>query len=576
MKLLEHFKELSLHPKNAEELKGLILQLAVQGKLTAKWREAHPKVEPASELLKRIEAEKQQLIAEKKIRKEKPFPPIEDDEIPYELPEGWIWCRMSEIGIINPRNTLADDLDVGFVPMKSISQNYSVPPEFEIRKWKDVKRNFTHFKNNDVAFAKITPCFENSKACVFSALPNGYGAGTTELHVFRKINNDIYPSFIYSVFKSPHFLEQGEGKMTGTAGQKRVPKNYFSEYVVGVPPLEEQKAIVEVVKTLFAEVEQLESLTKERIQLKESFVVSALARLMEAENTQEEWNFLQQHFSSFFTEKKNIKSLRETILQLAVQGKLTEVWRANNLNIEPASELLKRIDVEIKKRRSVPSNTEVPDSILNMVIVDSWCTKTIANLLEIGAILDLKDGNHGNNHPVKADFTEKGLPFITAAQVLTNNRIDYDGAYKLAGKPLAKIKIGHAIKDDVIFTHKGSIGRVAIADRDCILTPQTTYYRLNQMVFDKTYIMYCLLSPLYKIQYDLVKKQSTRDYVSLKKQYLFAIPIPPLKEQQAIVEKVNSLMTLCDELEQQIESSHSQVEQLMQSCLQEVFEHESN
>ena len=70
MKLLEHFKELSLYPKNAEELKGLILQLAVKAKLTAKWREDNPDVEPALELLKRIEAEKQQLIADKKIKKE--------------------------------------------------------------------------------------------------------------------------------------------------------------------------------------------------------------------------------------------------------------------------------------------------------------------------------------------------------------------------------------------------------------------------------------------------------------------------------------------------------------------------
>ena len=100
MNLLEHFKELSLHPKNAEELKGLILQLAVQGKLTANWREDNPDVEPASVLLKKIEVEKNQLIIEKKIKKEKPLPTIEDDEMPYELPKGWVWCRVGNVSTI--------------------------------------------------------------------------------------------------------------------------------------------------------------------------------------------------------------------------------------------------------------------------------------------------------------------------------------------------------------------------------------------------------------------------------------------------------------------------------------------
>ena len=101
MKLIEHFKELSLYPKNAEELKGLILQLAVQGKLTANWREDNLNIEPASELLKRIEAEKQQLIAEMKIKKEKPLSPLEEDEMPYELPKSWVWCRLIDISSIN-------------------------------------------------------------------------------------------------------------------------------------------------------------------------------------------------------------------------------------------------------------------------------------------------------------------------------------------------------------------------------------------------------------------------------------------------------------------------------------------
>ena len=97
MQLLKHFKELTIHPKNAEELKGLILQLAIQGKLTQKWREQNPDVEPASILLEKIQAEKEQLINDKKIKKEKPLPEIEEDEIPFVLPESWSWCRLQNL-----------------------------------------------------------------------------------------------------------------------------------------------------------------------------------------------------------------------------------------------------------------------------------------------------------------------------------------------------------------------------------------------------------------------------------------------------------------------------------------------
>jgi type I restriction enzyme S subunit len=108
-----------------------------------------------------------------------------------------------------------------------------------------------------------------------------------------------------------------------------------------LPPLEEQKAIVTVVETLFKEVEQLEQLTIERITLKEKFVVSALNQLT-TNNIKQEWAFLQEHFHSFFNEISNIKKLRETVLQLAVQGKLTADWRANNPDFEDASALLKQ------------------------------------------------------------------------------------------------------------------------------------------------------------------------------------------------------------------------------------------
>ena len=241
-----------------KNLRKQILQDAIEGKLTKDWREQNPDIEPASELLKKIKQEKEKLIAEKKIKKEKPLPPIEENEIPFELPESWVWTRLGEIGIINPRNLSSNDTEASFIPMPLISNKYLEDPKFEIRKWGEIKSGFTHFADNDVAVAKITPCFENSKACVFKNLKNGFGAGTTELYIFRGNINLINPEFIYSNFKSQRFLKDGEFNMRGVAGQKRVPVDFVRNFIMSIPPYKEQLAITSKLQTLMQKLDEAE------------------------------------------------------------------------------------------------------------------------------------------------------------------------------------------------------------------------------------------------------------------------------------------------------------------------------
>lgn len=239
------------------KLKQAILQEAIQGKLTTDWRKENPAVEPAGQLLERIQKEKQRLIAEKKIRREKPLPPITPEEIPFEIPDSWDWCRFAEIGILSPRNTESDSRDSSFVPMALIFSEYGKSCQHKIRKWKEINRGYTHFRDGDVGLAKITPCFENQKSTVFRNLTGGFGAGTTELHIIRPIK--IYADYILIFFKSPHYIETGIPKMTGTAGQKRVPKEYFSNKPFPLPPLAEQAAIVERTESLMDSCRQLET-----------------------------------------------------------------------------------------------------------------------------------------------------------------------------------------------------------------------------------------------------------------------------------------------------------------------------
>jgi type I restriction enzyme S subunit len=549
MKLLEHFKELSLYPNNAEELKGLILQLAVQGKLTAKWREAHPNVEPASELLKRIEAEKQQLIAEKKIKKEKPLPPIKEDEFPYELPEGWKFSRLGSIIKISSGDGLTSrnmDKD-GSIPVYGGNGITGYHSKFNVTKPEIVIGRVGYY-------------------CGSIHLTEDKAWVTDNAFVTKFSEQNIYRNYLVWLLKGTNLKENENATAQPVISGKKV-----YPIVIGFPPIEEQKAIVEVVNTLFKEVEQLESLTKKRIQLKESFVVSALNRLTESENTQKEWNFLQQHFSSFFTEKKNIKSLKETILQLAVQGKLTESWRANNLNVEPASELLKRIEAEkqqliaekkIKKEKPLPliGNDEVPYEV-----PETWVWCSLIDISSINGGFAFKSSNYvdeGARVIRISDFDEQGFK---NQKVVRYTYTDDLFQYVLEDRNILIAMTGGTVGKS-LFVNK--------VDELMVVNQRVATIKIIQPIFE-AYVN-CVI-PTRLIQ-DVIEeaKNSTNDNISMSDIKGFNIPLPPLEEQKTIVEKVNSLMALCDELDQQIETSQTQIEQLMQSCLKEVFEHESN
>src|SRR5690606_6651558 len=238
--VLNNFNVLCTRKEDVQLLRQTILSLAVRGKLVPQ----DPNDEPASVLLEKIKEEKERLVKEGKIRKQKPLPPIKEEEIPYEVPEGWEWVRLGEIGILNPRNNAEDNTEASFVPMRMIPTKLGSIHQFERRRWGEIKSGYTHFAENDVVVAKITPCFENGKSAVMKNLINGIGAGTTELHVFRPLGSSVLSEYVLIFFKSPHFINTCTEKMTGTAGQKRVPKEIVINFPFPLAPLNEQKRIV--------------------------------------------------------------------------------------------------------------------------------------------------------------------------------------------------------------------------------------------------------------------------------------------------------------------------------------------
>ena len=245
-------------------LKKSILQEAIQGKLVPQITEEGT----AQELFEQIKTEKQKLVKEGKLKKSalndsvifqgddnKYYEQIGKkclditEEIPFPIPANWQWVRIRDVFQLNPKNEADDETLAAFIPMEKISAGYKSNFTFDLVKWGNIKKRFTHFANGDVAFAKITPCFQNRKSAIFHDLPNGIGAGTTELKVLRPYGNTIGRWYLLYFLESPYFIDEATFK--GTANQQRIVVGYLENKLFPLPPKEEQQRIVAQIEKLF-------------------------------------------------------------------------------------------------------------------------------------------------------------------------------------------------------------------------------------------------------------------------------------------------------------------------------------
>lgn len=232
-----------------------------------------------------------------------------DDEIPFEIPQRWEWCRISSIFQLNPRIEANDDMLAAFIPMEAISAVYGSEYRYYERKWKEIKSGFTQFADGDIAFAKITPCFQNRKSAVFSNLPNGIGAGTTELKVLRPYGETINRFYTLYFLESPYFIDEATFK--GTANQQRIVVGYLENKLFPLPPIEEQRRIA--------------------------------GKIAEVLPIADRYGKTQTKLDNLNVELKNI--LKKSVLQEAIQGKLVPQIEAEGT----AQELLEQIQQEKQK-----------------------------------------------------------------------------------------------------------------------------------------------------------------------------------------------------------------------------------
>ena len=563
--LLTHFNRLIQSPQSVQRLRRFILDLAVRGKLVPQ----DPNDEPASELLDRIAKKKKCLEKEGTIRKQRTIPSLTQQDFPFALPTNWKWGQIAEIGLLNPRNEAADDVPTSFIPMPMIPATYGATCRHEVRQWGDIKKGYTHFVEGDVGLAKITPCFQNGKSVVFRNLTGGMGSGTTELHVIRPIYVD--PDFIALFLKCPHFIETGIPRMTGTAGQKRVPTEYFAHSPFPLPPIAEQRRIVSKVDELMALCDRLEATQTERETRRTHLTATSLARLNTPDQDQatfrEHVAFTLENIAPLTTRPDQIKNLRQTILNLAVRGKLVP----QDPNDEPASELLKRIAKEkarlvkakkIRKFRLIADSEDV-SSPFEIPTCWQW-----VRLDAVGVIVG--GGTPSANEA--GNFTEPGtgIPWLTPADLggFSESFISH-GARDLSEKGFQNSSASLMPVGTVLFTSRAPIGYVAIA-----ANPVSTNQGFKSIV---PYVPDCsrfiaLAMKTFAPEINTIAPGTTFKEVSGKIVAGISFPLPPLTEQGRIVAKVDELMALCDRLEAAQAERETTREQLFSAFLYETLE----
>ncbi len=482
-----------------QELKNSILKLAIQGKLV----EQRPEEGTAEELLKQIQAEKQALIKAGKIKKEKPLPEITEDEKPFDIPDSWKWVQVGSVAILNPKNDIDDSDDAGFIPMSCVADGYRNQHTFEVKKWGEIKKGFTHFADYDIGIAKITPCFQNRKSVIFHNLPNGYGAGTTELSIVRVLGDTMCREYLLWFFKTDYFISNGVKSFTGTAGQQRIHKDYLANCVFPLPPLAEQMRIVAKIEELLPLIDRYE----------------------------EAWTKLEA-FNKRFPD-----DMQKSLLQMAIQGKLVEQRPEEGTG----EELYTQIQAEkqtliksgkIKKDKPLP---EITDDEKPFDIPESW------KWVYIGDLFQHNTGKALNG----SDKSGNPYEYITTSNVYWN-RFELEKLKTMLFTD-AEIEKCTVQKGDLLVLEGGDCGRAAIWNYDFPMRIQNHIHRL------RPYAEVCIeyfyhIFYLYKNAGLINGKGIAIQGLSANALHSLIVPLPPLAEQKRIVAKLEELLPLCEGL----------------------------
>ena len=566
--LLEYFDDLLVTPENAEQLNRTILQLAMQGKLI----EQDPNDEPASVLLKKIKGEKAKLLKDGKTRKSKPLPDISEKEILYDLPVGWEWCFLDEVTIIirgsspRPIQQYISDHGVNWIKIGDTKNATKYITETEQKITKEGAKKSTYVEVGDIILSNSM-----SYGKPFIMKINGYiHDGWFLLKLLGNIDVDYFYYLLLSNIVQTQFTDSAEGGVV-----KNIRSDIVKKTRLPLPPLPEQKRIVARVEEMFAQTRALaKELAHSQSEL-DGLNKSALSHLLASETPEEfnqHWDFIAEHFDLLFQAPEHVAPLRQSILELALRGKLTRREEGD----EHAIELLRQIREEKadlkdggKLTKAKESNlTKLDEQLYNIPEGWIWC-----RINDTGASINnaIVDGPFGSNL-VLSDYDDHGeYPVITISNI--DRGFDLGKLRKINQKKYEELKRSSVYPGDLLVAKIGSSwGKVGTYPLDMpvgIIPANLLKITVNSRL-SKDYVRYFLQSKTQRKQLEKLVKFTAQPAfnVTAFKQLLF--PLPPLAEQERIVKRVEQLLSLCDALETRLQSAEEERGRLVAAVMSTV------
>ncbi|EAP8926648.1 restriction endonuclease subunit S [Salmonella enterica subsp. enterica serovar Virchow] len=532
-----------------KKLRELILELAVHGKLVPQ----DPNDEPASVLLERIAAEKAELVKQGKIKKQKPLPEISEEEKPFELPVGWEWVRLGDIGETNIGLTYSPNniKETGTPVLRSSNIQNGILDFTDLVRVSGMEiKNSSYVEDGDLLI-----CARNGsktlvgKNALINSLsePMAFGA-------FMAIFRCSYNNYVKIFLDSPSFRRNLDGVDTTTINQ--ITQSNLKHTLIPFPPEIEQEKIKNTVFELISLCDQLEQHSLTSLDAHQQLVETLLTTLTDSQNADElaeNWARISEHFDTLFTTEASIDALKQTILQLAVMGKLVP----QDPNDEPASELLKRIaqekaqlvkDGKIKKQKPLPP---ISDEEKPFELPEGWEWCCINDLTFVSGGIQKQP----KRRPVKNHF-----PYLRVANVQRGNiNIDELERFELESHELTFWSLK---KNDILIVEgNGSadeIGRCAIwlaPIEKCVYQNHLIRVRGIMEGYQEFIALYLNSPSGIKEMQRLAVTTSGLYNLSVGKIRDIKIPLPPLNQQNLILSKIREYIFICDNLKISIQSA---------------------
>ncbi len=558
VQLLSHFDRISDAPDAIPHLRRFILDLAVRGKLI----EQDPRDEPASELLKRIQAEKERLVKTGEIRKGNPFPRVEDDEAPFASPAGWEWVRIRQV--TSDRGQATPDNDFTYIDVTAINKEVGRVANAKVLSASDApSRARKLVRTGDVLYSCVRPYLLNIAVIESDIVPSPIASTA-----FAVLNGFglVLSTYLWIVLRSPFMVECVEGKMRGQA-YPAINDSDFALLPLPLPPLDEQQHIVSKVEELMALCDRLEAAQAERESRRDRLAAASLHRLnngADADAFREHARFYFNRLRRLTTRPEHIQELRQTILNLAIRGKLVP----QDPNDEPASELLIRIQSEkarlLKEGKISSEKPPIPARAdeLAFELKPGWQAARISQIL-----VELQTGPFGSSLH-QSDYQKGGIPVINPASI-KNERLVPVESMAIGPTTLKRLFTFKLRAGDIVMARRGEMGRCAAVTKKesgWLCGTGSLILRLPKFVFPQFFVT-LIGSPFVREYLGSSAVGATMQNLNQSILLNLVIGLPPFAEQHRIVAKVEELMALCDQLEAQITTTQTESRRLIEAIL---------